>query len=409
MTCIVSAPLVGLKLGLKLGRVGELQVHDGCSMGWATGLPLPLPLSSQRACHRLLPPAMLVRRHVPLLESTLRARPLRLLAASQCSRLRYSSTSAAHPERIAVLGGGIAGLASAFFASREFPNTKITVYEGSAETGGWIKSKRVQVPGGEVNFETGPRTLRNSTVTAHLVQELGLVDDLVFTKRSEPGANNRFIYYPDRLNRLPSKVPTLGELFTLARSGILRGALGVIKEPLQPKRPAALSDETVGSFLARRMDKRFADNLVSAVFHGIYAGNIWQLSARTLLSMAWQLEDKYGSALGGLLRMQHETDNGNMQIMAHPYDLDAARAMQSEIDLDLDLAENLKDASVFSFQGGMQTLARGLQDAMEKTGNIEIRAGSPVASFSMADGADKQVEVIAGVRTPPTFSPTSPC
>jgi oxygen-dependent protoporphyrinogen oxidase len=98
-----------------------------------------------------------------------------------------------------------------------------------------------------------------------------------------------------------------------------------------------------------------------------------------------------------------------MQIMAHPYDLDAARAMQSEIDLDLDLAENLKDASVFSFQGGMQTLARGLQDAMEKTGNIEIRAGSPVASFSMADGADKQVEVIAGVRTPPTFSPTSPC
>lgn len=350
---------------------------------------------------------MLVRRHVPLLESTLRARPLRLLVASQCSRLRYSSSSAAHPERIAVLGGGIAGLASAFFASREFPNTKITVYEGGAETGGWIKSKRVQVPGGEVNFETGPRTLRNSTVTAHLVQELGLVDDLVFTKRSEPGAMNRFIYYPDRLNRLPSKIPTLGELFTLARSGILSGALGVIKEPLQPKRPAALSDETVGSFLARRMDKRFTDNLVSAVFHGIYAGDIWQLSARTLLSAAWQLEDRYGSALGGFLRMQHETDNGAMQTMAHPYDLDAARAMQSEIDLDLDLAENLKDASVFSFKGGMQTLARGLQNAMEKTGNIEIRAGSPVASFNMADGAENKVEVIAGVRTPPASSPTS--
>ena len=348
---------------------------------------------------------MLVRRHVPLLESTLRARPLRLLVASQCSRLRYSSSSAAHPERIAVLGGGIAGLASAFFASREFPNTKITVYEGSAETGGWIKSKRVQVPGGEVNFETGPRTLRNSTVTAHLIQELGLVDDLVFTKRSEPGALNRFIYYPDRLNRLPSKVPTLGEVFTLAQSGILRGALRVVTEPLQPKRPAALSDETVGSFLARRMDKRFTDNLVSAVFHGIYAGNIWQLSARTLLSTAWQLEDRYGSVLGGFLRIQNERDSG-IQTMAHPYDLDAARAAQSEIDLDLGLAENLKDASVFSFKGGMQTLARGLQNAMEKTGNIEIRAGSPVVSFNMADGAEKKVEVIAGVRTPPTFSPT---
>jgi hypothetical protein len=46
---------------------------------------------------------------------------------------------------------------------------------------------------------------------------------------------------------------------------------------------------------------------------------------------------------------------------------------------------------------------------MEKTGNIEIRTGSPVVDFTMADGAEKKVEVIAGVRTPPTFSPTSPC
>ena len=115
---------------------------------------------------------MLVRRHVPLLESTLRAhalRPLRPLLSSQCAHLRFSSTSAAHPERIAVLGGGIAGLSSAYFASKEFPNSKITVYESGAETGGWIRSKRVQVPGGDVLFESGPRTLRNATPTAHLV------------------------------------------------------------------------------------------------------------------------------------------------------------------------------------------------------------------------------------------------
>lgn len=107
---------------------------------------------------------MLVRRHVPLLESTLRARPVRSLLGG-----RRASSSAAHPERIAVLGGGIAGLSSAYFAAKEFPNSKITVYEGGNETGGWIRTKRVQVPGGEVKFESGPRTLRNATVTAHLV------------------------------------------------------------------------------------------------------------------------------------------------------------------------------------------------------------------------------------------------
>lgn len=110
---------------------------------------------------------MLVRRHVSLLESSVRGvRGVRVGAVSLSTR--YSSTST-HPERIAVLGGGIAGLSSAFFASKEFPHSKITVYEGGKSIGGWLSSKRVQVPGGDVLFEAGPRTLRNATPTAHLV------------------------------------------------------------------------------------------------------------------------------------------------------------------------------------------------------------------------------------------------
>jgi oxygen-dependent protoporphyrinogen oxidase len=111
-------------------------------------------------------------RHVSRLESRLShgvTRPLLPALATRCVRLRYSSTSAAYPERIAVLGGGVAGLSSAYFVSREFPKSKITVFEAGEHAGGWMKSKKVVVPGGEVLFELGPRTLRNSTVTAHLV------------------------------------------------------------------------------------------------------------------------------------------------------------------------------------------------------------------------------------------------
>jgi oxygen-dependent protoporphyrinogen oxidase len=57
--------------------------------------------------------------------------------------------------------------------AREFPESKITIYEGQKETGGWIKSKRVPVPGGgDVLFEYGARTLRpsrNSSVIYKLV------------------------------------------------------------------------------------------------------------------------------------------------------------------------------------------------------------------------------------------------
>ncbi|KAF1354191.1 Protoporphyrinogen oxidase [Lizonia empirigonia] len=339
---------------------------------------------------------MLVRRHVPLLESTLRARALRPLLASQCTRVRFSSTATAPPERIAVLGGGIAGLSSAYFASKEFPTSKITVYESGAETGGWIRTKRVQVPGGHVLFEAGPRTLRNATPTAHLIEELGLVDDIIATKRTEPGAKNRFVYYPDRLNRLPSEAPGIGDVISLWRSGILDGVLGIIKEPLQPTRSASLSDETVGAFLERRVDKRLANNVISAVFHGIYAGDIWQLSAKTLLSMAWQLEGRYGTALGGFFRMQSESPSSRQQVLAHPYDVDAARALNSEVDISDAMAQTLTKASMFTFKDGLQTLANGLQNAMEKTSNIDIRLNSPVASFHMAEGPGQKVEIIAG-------------
>ena len=239
------------------------------------------------------------------------------------------------------------------------------------------------------------------------IEELGLVNELVFTKRTEPGAKNRFIYYPDRLNRLPSEAPGIGDLFSLWRTGILDGFLSMVKEPLQPKRSVSLDDETVGSFLARRVDKRIANNIISAVFHGIYAGDIWQLSAKTLLSMAWQLEGRYGTAVGGFFRMQSESPSSQQQVIAHPYDVEVARALQNDIDISLDLATNLKEASMFTFKDGLQTLVKGLQDAMEKTGNIDIKLNSPVSSFKMAEGEEQKVEIIAGVRSQPLLPLTT--
>lgn len=116
---------------------------------------------------------MRLKRHVELLESALRplaTRPLLPALSSPCARRRHNSTtSAAYPERIAVLGGGVAGLSSAYFLSREFPNSKVTIYEAGTDAGGWVKSVKKAVPGGEVLFELGPRTLRSATVTAHLV------------------------------------------------------------------------------------------------------------------------------------------------------------------------------------------------------------------------------------------------
>jgi oxygen-dependent protoporphyrinogen oxidase len=178
----------------------------------------------------------------------------------------------------------------------------------------------------------------------------------------------------------------------------MAGAFGMITEPMKPRRPNEMSDETIGSFLERRVDKRIANNIVSAVFHGIYAGDIWQLSAKTLLSMAWQLETRYGSALGGFFRMQSEDKRQVALTLAHPYDVETAKALNDEIDLDLEFAKNLKDASTFTFKNGLQQLVQALQKSVEKKGNVEVRVNSPVQSTKPVEGDSFQVAVATGVR-----------
>lgn len=86
-----------------------------------------------------------------------------------------SSTSNANPEcpSIAVLGGGITGLASAYFLSKDLPNAKITLFEASTRLGGWLHSRSVDIGTGNVVFEQGPRNLR-PTVPNGLIT-LGLV------------------------------------------------------------------------------------------------------------------------------------------------------------------------------------------------------------------------------------------
>jgi oxygen-dependent protoporphyrinogen oxidase len=195
-------------------------------------------------------------------------------------------------------------------------------------------------------------------------------------------------------------------MLSLWRTGILSGLFGMLTEPMRPKRPASMTDETVGSFLSRRVDRRIADNIVSAVFHGIWAGDIHQLSAKTLLGLAWQLEGRYGSALGGFFRMQSEDQRPEMVTLVRPFDLEQSKAVNEEVDLEAEFAENLKGCSHFTFKDGIQALYRGLQGAVEEKGNVEIRTEAPIQKFTPADDG---VEVVSGVRLYLSFPWTVTC
>ena len=99
---------------------------------------------------------------------------------SQLSALHGISRSRAYSDgpntpthNIAILGGGVTGLASAYYLTKELPKAKITIYEASDRIGGWLSSTRVPVKDGTILFEAGPRTLRpvsNGVLAARMVR-----------------------------------------------------------------------------------------------------------------------------------------------------------------------------------------------------------------------------------------------
>ena len=100
---------------------------------------------------------------------------------SQHRNIATSASKRSHPDipDVAVLGGGITGLASAYYLSKRLPESKIVLFEASSRLGGWLNSRSVDVGNGKVVFEQGPRTLRptvpNGIITLDLVRNLLLL------------------------------------------------------------------------------------------------------------------------------------------------------------------------------------------------------------------------------------------
>lgn len=119
-----------------------------------------------QACRNLLPS-----RHYATTEST-------------------SNSKFNHPiTEVAVIGGGITGLASAYYLSTSLPDTKITLFESSSRLGGWLHSKTVDVSNGKIIFEQGPRSLRPNTINASVTLDLvglgGPMYSLVWLTRTD--------------------------------------------------------------------------------------------------------------------------------------------------------------------------------------------------------------------------------
>jgi oxygen-dependent protoporphyrinogen oxidase len=161
-------------------------------------------------------------------------------------------------------------------------------------------------------------------------------------------------------------------IWSLLTEPVFKGFFsGVLFELTREARPANLEDESVASFLNRRLgNPHIGNNIVSAVLHGIYAGDIYQLSAKSLLRKMWEQERQHGSLTAALA-----SELQNKTVIMTKKDLDLFNEISPNM-----LSERMKRTSVYTFKEGMGSLSKALESSLRENLNVEFKTGEKVTS-----------------------------
>ncbi|XP_053698739.1 protoporphyrinogen oxidase [Sabethes cyaneus] len=200
----------------------------------------------------------------------------------------------------AIIGAGISGLSAGYYALKKGLLSPVVIYETTNRIGGWIRTERFDADG--YVFEFGPRTIRpKGTATGNtleLIDELGLAEHMYPIYSNHAAARNRMIYAKGKLNMLPSDL-----------SGILRTVdpftkplfLAGFKDLFSGRPKKFLDDDSMYNFVERRFGQEIADYAVSAMICGICAGDAKQISVNFLMKSLFEMEQKHGGVIKGLL------------------------------------------------------------------------------------------------------------
>ncbi|HEX6862157.1 MAG TPA: protoporphyrinogen oxidase [Thermoanaerobaculia bacterium] len=183
-----------------------------------------------------------------------------------------------------VIGAGISGLTTAFHLARG--GQRVAVLEASPRVGGSLETKT----DGPWRFELGPNTvLENHESVTRLIREAGLEPEKI---TASPAAKRRYLWKAGRLHPLPSG--PLGFLRTplFPASAKLR----LLREPWISK---GVSEESIATFVRRRLGQAFLDYAVGPFVSGVYAGDPERLSVVHAVPKIAALEREHGSLIRG--------------------------------------------------------------------------------------------------------------
>ena len=207
-------------------------------------------------------------------------------------------------KRIAIVGGGISGLAAAFALEerrRAGDSLEYAVYESGPRFGGVLATEQVD----GCLIEAGPDSfLTEKPWAAELCRRLGIEDQLI---GSNDGDRKTYILVKGKLTPMPDglmfMVPT--RLAPALLSTLFSGAtkFRMVREWRFAPRQSR-SDESVAALVERHYGAEMVERLADPLLSGVYGGEAAQLSVRAVLPRFVEMESKYGSLGRGMLAVR---------------------------------------------------------------------------------------------------------
>lgn len=280
--------------------------------------------------------------------------------------------------KVAVVGGGVSGLTFTYFLLKLRPDVHISLYEKNKRPGGWISTEVLHntPDGANILLEKGPRTLRGvsdgTMLIVDILNQLGYGDQVEVMKLTSD-ANRKWLLDPS--NNLVQTPNSLSSFVKFILSDITDGAVkSVIREPFQ--KPAGTpKDESIREFFTRRFGAPdLAENVLSAVMHGVYSGDIGKLSVKATLPALLELEKDHGSILKGVAKkiMAKKLATGlSLQLTQYQSMIAPQTDMSS-------LAGKLKKFPIMRLRDGLQTFPLVLSDYLENQKNVDLHYGASV-------------------------------
>ena len=199
---------------------------------------------------------------------------------------------------IAIIGGGLTGLASAFYLQRKIEEEhlpyQVVLIESSDRLGGKMQTV---VRDGFV-IERGPDSfLARKKSMAQLAKDVGIEGAIVPNSTGQS-----YILIGDELLPIPGGavmgIPTEISPFIKSRLFSPVGKMRAAMDFVLP-RSKETGDQPLGPFLRRRLGDEVVENLVEPLMSGIYAGDLDQLSILSTFPDMLETEQKHRSLILG--------------------------------------------------------------------------------------------------------------